>query len=691
MRLPALTSGALELRRFGRNRLTRVAVAGLVLLPLLYAGLYLWSFWDPYARLSHVPVALVVDDKPVTANGKTVHAGADLADELRKRKVFDWHTVGQDAADDGVRSGKYYLALTIPSDFSSRIASPSRSGAPQAAALRLRLNDANNYVVGTLAQAAFKEVSTAAGSDAVRGYLDQIFVSFGKLHGELGKAANGAGQLADGSGKAHDGAGKLAGGLGKAHSAGEQLTSGLGTLHDGTGQLADGSRQVSDGMSQLTAAVDRAAEAVVPLLRENAPQIRSAALLVAKGADRLADAAGTLPARSSEAVRDAEKARAELDRHLAAHPEIPADVRHRLTRAAEQVVSVARQVDRYVQAHTADLRKLAADAREAERLAREVAANAPTLADRIEAARRNVDRLNGGARQVASGAARIDAGTGKAFTGTSELTSGLGRLSEGAVTLDTALLQISEGSGELARGLKDGAKRVPSYGEDERGDRAEIMSSPVRLASATDNKAPNYGTGFAPFFVPLALWVGGMVIYMMLRPLNPRALAGTAPGWRVALAGWLPAAAIGVAQAGVVLAVLRFGLGLEAEHWAGLIAFLALASAAFLAVIQWVNARFGPVGRVLALALLMVQLTSAAGTYPIETSPGFFQAVQPFLPMPWVVSAVRHLIGGGDLTAVWQGGAVLVAFLAGGLALTALAARHNRVWTIERLHPVLRL
>ncbi|MFB4306140.1 YhgE/Pip family protein [Actinomadura sp. GTD37] len=114
-------------------------------------------------------------------------------------------------------------------------------------------------------------------------------------------------------------------------------------------------------------------------------------------------------------------------------------------------------------------------------------------------------------------------------------------------------------------------------------------------------------------------------------------------------------------------------------------------AAAFLAVIQWVNARFGPVGRILALALLMLQLTSAAGTYPIETSPRFFQAIRPYLPMSWVVDGVRRLIGGGQLTVVWQGCAVLAAFLAGGLALTALAVRRDRVWTVRRLHPALKL
>ncbi|WP_433328567.1 YhgE/Pip family protein [Spirillospora sp. CA-294931] len=691
MRLPVLSTGGLELRRFLRNPLTLIAVVGLMLLPLLYAGLYLWSFWDPYARLKHVPVALVVQDRPAKADGRTVNAGAELAKELKKRQVFDWRTVSEERARQGVRDGDYYMALTIPRDFSSRIASPSGDGRPSAAGLKLQLNDANNYVIGTLAQAAFKEISAAAAGDAVRGYLDQIFISFGKLHGKLGEAADGAGKLADGSGQARDGAGKLKGGIDQAHDGSAKLTSGLGTLREGADKVAEGNRQLAGGTRRLATAVDRAGDVVVPLLRTHAPDIRRAALLVADGADLLADGAGKLPAETEAAVKRAEQARDDLARHLDQYPEIPPDVARRLTDAADQVVAVARKVDGYIDAHVTELREIAANARTVERIACKIAKDAPALAGKVESARRNIDRLDAGAQRLASGSAQLGTGAGKLLSGSSTLTSGLGTLSDGAVTLESALGQIADGNQDLAAGLKDGARQVPAYGKAERDARADMMSSPVRLASTTDNKAPNYGTGFAPFFVTLALWVGGMLIFMLLRPVSPRAQASTAPAWRVALAGWLPAAAIGAGQVLIVLAVLHFSLGLQAARWPGLIAFLCLTAAAFMAVIQWANARFGPLGRVVALALLMLQLTSAAGTYPIETSPVFFQAIRPFLPMSWAVDAVRHLIGGGSLSPVWQGCAVLAAFLAGGLALTALAVRQNRVWTMKRLHPALKL
>ncbi|MER6943158.1 YhgE/Pip family protein [Nonomuraea sp. NPDC000554] len=300
-------------------------------------------------------------------------------------------------------------------------------------------------------------------------------------------------------------------------------------------------------------------------------------------------------------------------------------------------------------------------------------------------------KLRDGSAQVTSGIGSLGSGLVRLSDGASQLQSGTDRLHDGAIKIDKGMDKLAKGSTDLANGLDDGAKQIPDYDAQQRQARTDVMSDPVRLAKTVNNEVPNYGTGFAPFFLPLALWVGAMIAYMVLKPLNQRRLAGTQGALRIALSGWLPAVALGAAQVGVLLAVLRFALGLEAAHWAGVAGLLLLAAAAFLAIVQAVNALLGPPGRVAALALLMLQLTSAAGTYPIETSPGFFQTISPWLPMSWVVSALRRLISGGDLTVVWQACGVLSAFLVLGLALTTLAVERGRTWSVKRLHPELSL
>src|SRR5690606_41272279 len=93
--------------------------------------------------------------------------------------------------------------------------------------------------------------------------------------------------------------------------------------------------------------------------------------------------------------------------------------------------------------------------------------------------------------------------------------------------------------------------------------RTEVMADPVKLVSRDLHKAPNYGTGFAPYFIPLSLWVGAMVAYMLIAPMNRRALAAGASAWRVALAGWLPGVAIGVLQTVALLAGLPWAIGVQ--------------------------------------------------------------------------------------------------------------------------------
>ncbi|MFI6016999.1 YhgE/Pip family protein [Streptomyces sp. NPDC051287] len=694
MRSPRLA--ALELRRFGRGRLPRAALVALLVLPLLYGALYLWSFWDPYGRLDRIPVALVNDDKGASADGQKITAGADIVDGLRDSRTFDWHRVSAAEARRGVENGTYYLSLTMPADFSSRIAS-SAGDSPETGALQVRTNDANNYIVGQISRTVFNEVRSAASAKASRSFLDRIFISFADIHGQTVKAAEGADTLTGGIGKAEKGSKDLADGLKDAQSGSGKLVKGIKKLDTGSGTLKDGSRQVADGTRTLADQVDGVYGKVGPYLADNEKTIGDTARLVADSARTVRGNLDVLVKAAPVAAKSAHTAAATLDEVYRARcsagllddPVCP-DLK-KARDAADDVAAVADDLDTLIADQHGDLKTLDADLGVLQKQAEALADRAPHLSEDVADAVKKIDKLNDGAARVAAGAARLHSGLGTALTGATGLDSGLGKLRTGADDLSGGLYKLVDGSGRLAGGLHDGAARIPDYGTQDRDRRTGVMADPVQLASRDLHKAPNYGTGFAPYFIPLSLWVGAMVAYMLIQPLNRRALAAGSSAWRIALAGWLPVVAIGVLQTAALMAVLHWAIGLEMVHAAGTVGFLFLVTACFAAIVQWLNARFGAAGRILVLALLMLQLTSAGGTYPVQTSPGFFNAIHPFLPMSYIVEALRRLITGGGQGPVWQACAVLTAFTAGTLALTALSARRRQVWTLDRLHPELTL
>ncbi|MFH8633587.1 YhgE/Pip family protein [Streptomyces lydicus] len=733
MRSPRLA--ALELRRFGRGKLPRLGLVALMLIPLLYGALYLCSFWDPYARLDKIPVALVNEDRGATAGGKKITAGEDLTEKVTDSKTFDWQEVSAADAAKGVENGTYYLSLTVPKDFSERIASSS-GDAPQTGALQVRTNDANNYVVGSISKTVFSEIRAKTSATSTRGMLDKIFVSFSDLHDKTAEAADGAGKVDKGLGTAKDKTGELADGLGKLDQGSGAVSKGAGDVSKGAGdlskgagklnqgaelaagkarQLSRGAGQVADGTQQLADKVQGIAKKDLPFLRAHGKEIGEKAQTVADLTQRLDEDLSKLPGDSARAAGQARKNAddaAELYRQrcgvLATDPDCPklkalADGTAVAADAAEKVNDTVARTD-FGQLHT----KL----RELHGVAVTVAEQAPGIADRADTAIEQINALNSGAHKVSQGASQFAGGiatlargtgtladgagtladgAGKVADGAGKVHSGLGDAKDGAEKLTGGLFKLKDGSNQLADGLHSGVAKIPDYDKKDRDARTEVMADPVALAAKSLHKAPNYGTGLAPYFIPLSLWVGAMVAFMLLQPLGKRALAAGAPGWRIALGSWLPAYAVGVVQVLALMAVLHWGLGLEMARSGATVGFLLLATACFTALIQLLSAFFGPAGRVLTLVVLMLQLTSAGGTYPVQTSPGFFAAVHPFLPMSYVVDGLRRLITGGDLAVVWQGCAVLAAFTLGALALTALTARGRQVVRMKDLHPELSL
>ncbi|MYT30508.1 MULTISPECIES: YhgE/Pip domain-containing protein [unclassified Streptomyces] len=747
MRSPRLA--ALELRRFGRGKLPRLGLVALMLIPLLYGALYLCSFWDPYSRLDKIPVALVNEDQGATADGKKLTAGADLARNVKDSKTFDWEQVSAAEAAKGLEKGDYYLSLTVPKDFSERIAS-SGGDDPQTGALQVRTNDANNYIVGSISKTVFSEIRAKTSAKSSRAFLDKIFVSFSDLHDETAKAADGAGkvndglgtakektgELADGLGKLNDGAGKLdkgagdlSNGLGTLGKGAGDLNNGLGTLQNGVSQaaakskeLSQGASQVANGTQQLVDQIGGLAKKDLPYLKQHGKEIADGARFVVKVTEDVDDFLSKLPANSSKAAAQARKnaddAQALYEaRCTGGNTDADCARLKGIAVGTADGADLAKKVDNAIA--QADFGQLRAKLREVQQGAQMVADQVPDIVKNADGQLAQLNKLNAGAHQVAqgagqfagglgaltdgagrlqngagdlqNGAGRLQNGAGDLANGAGQLHDGLGTAHDGAEKLSGGLYKLKDGANQLATGLHSGVAKIPDYDKKDRDTRTDVMSDPVKLAAKSMHKAPNYGTGLAPYFIPLSLWVGAMVAYMLLAPLGKRALAAGAPGWRIALGSWLPAFAIGVVQVLALMAVLHWALGLEMERAGATIGFLMLGTACFTALIQLLSAFFGPAGRVLTLVVLMLQLTSAGGTYPVQTSPGFFSWIHPFLPMSYVVDGLRRLITGGDLDIVWQGSIVLAAFTVGALALTALAARSRQVVRMKDLHPELSL
>jgi putative membrane protein len=200
-----------------------------------------------------------------------------------------------------------------------------------------------------------------------------------------------------------------------------------------------------------------------------------------------------------------------------------------------------------------------------------------------------------------------------------------------------------------------------------------------------------YGAGLAPFFLALAAWIGGYVLFLLFRPLSRRAMAANQTPIRVALGGWFGPLAVGVCQMVVMLTVVAFAVKVHPADFPATLGFLILVSAVFIAVVHMLNAWFGAAGQFLGLVLMVVQLVSAGGTFPWQTIPAPLYPVHHLLPMSYAVDGLRQLMYGGQLDRVTGDVVVLLVWGVGAIALTGVAARRQRRWTVSRIQPELTL
>lgn len=648
-----------------------LTIAGILLVPLAVGGLLLAGLWKPADRLEQVTAAIVNDDEPVELDGQTVPLGRQLAAGLvtggsdaedgatasvsssNVQQNFTWVLTDADDAAEGLADGSYATVVTIPEDFSAAATSYAGDADDATrATVDIATSDRSRLVDDAVSELVTSTAISVLNGTLTQSYLENVYVGFDTLGSSLGDAADGATKLADGV---------------------TQLGTGATALSDGVRQLGTGASGLAGGIRQVGTGADGLASGLTQLSTQTGT-VAGGLTRLSTGATALGQGAQASAGYAGQSATLAQGMAADVGALLADCQTTPAP--HCAT-----VLSLAQQLG-ITTATPADGTLLYATGAAAAASSGVSAGltqsqnGQPSFVDGLAASAGGVTAIAGGIGQTAAGAAKLADGTDRLASGADQLASGAAAAASGGTDLADGATQVSSGATELADGLGQATDGLPAYTDDQGSALASVVAEPVERTG--DDAAELFGAASIPFFATIALWLGGLAMYLLLAAVPQRALGSTRSPLRQALRTGLPGLALGAAQ-GVALGVaLSIVIDLEPMAGLGFAGLSALAGLAFAAVNQALVAAFGGIGRFVSMLVAVLGLATAV----VSTVPAWFDAIVGVLPIASALGGMQAIVEGG----AWGGSAVaLVLWTLGALGVTTLAIARRRTVPADRL------
>lgn len=772
-----------ELFTIFKNKKILIPIIAVMFVPVLYAGMFLWAFWDPYDKLDELPVAVVNGDSGATLDGERLLLGDELVSKLKGSKQFAFEFVDKKEAYKKLKDQNYYMVIEIPKDFSEN-ATTLLNKQPKKLELIYTPNEGYNFLSAQIGGTAAEKIKTAVAEKVTETYAETMFEKVSKLADGVNQASDGAGQLSDGTVDLNNGAKDLKEGLATLAKKSIEFNDGMKTAEIGADKLAAGSNDLSNGLATL------AQKSIV--FDQGVKDASSGSRKLASGSNELknglAAADSKLPlliAGTNKAYAGAEQLKSDLPAGIAE------EIGKQLTGSVGQLNA---GIDQFESAMGATLAAQIADQTIAEQTAKmqELAKtllangvspelvngimakeqqNAPTkeqlqqqisseLSPKLDVAfkqfksgvneqlsgatngledkiknqtnpyfddliggigainegqkslqhgvhdlyvgstqlNNGTKELSAGMNQLTDGADKITDGTGQLATGSNSLkngssdfkngmnqltagsgaiTSGAGRLADGSNQLTDGTSKLSDGAKELAGKLAEGAQDAAKVHPDSKT--YNMMADPVKLDSEKINHVPNYGTGFTPYFLSLGLYVGALLLSIVFSLREPAVMPASGFNWFASKFSIM--AGVGILQALIADVIILVGLDLQVQSVPEFILFSIMTSLTFVALIQLLVTAFADAGRFLAIVILIFQLTTSAGTFPLELIPNFLQHFSNLLPMTYTVKGFKAVISSGDFSYMWQNFMILftymLVFALGSIAFLTMKFKHQ--------------
>lgn len=661
------------------NVMSLVLIGGLIFLPSLYAWLNIKASWDPYAQTNQIPIGFVNEDEGANIRGEDIDVGQDLEDYLKEDNNFNWQFVNRTEGIAELEYGTFYAMIVVPKDFSETLGSVIQSE-PKKATMEYFVNEKINAIAPKITDKGASVIVEELSSEFISTVNGVIFEMFNEIGLELEESMPDIEQfeeyvftLEKELPNIHE----------KLVDMDDQLTKASKMIEIATNKIPEAKEVMQKGLNAIHKTdtflqkVESEIKAISPALKEEVKEIETVFTDVETKRNEIEKAiVAEKDAIDIEAIeKELPEMAVQIDEMIVSLQKIQDELTEPNNQIEELInnLQMIKEDINHVESKTVDIKafieqheQFYQDLQDNINVVTEIDLQKfvqqyeeeiePNMLAEIHKGQQTVQQAKDKLTEINDTVPEIEAMLGNTET----------KISEGQEALDKLFAsypQIQDRVNSLAdtirkvqdeTDIKEIVELLLNDSEKEKG----FFAEPVVLNRNEVFPVPNYGTGMTPFYTVLSLWVGGLLLISLLSPNVPE----TALNSKITYTGrLLTFISIGLLQTLIVTMGDMFIIGVDVSHPIWFVIFGLLISFVFMSIVYTAVAILGDVGKAVAIILLVLQIASSGGTYPVVLLPEFFQSVNPFLPFTYGVDLMREAVGG----IIWRRALTDIVFLIG--------------------------
>lgn len=646
-----------------KTKIMKVAIIfGVLILPLIYSIVYLGGFWDPYGNLDDIPVALVNED-----DCEKDCKGQELVDQLTDAATFDYNIVSKEEAEEGLLDKTYYAIITIPSDFTDSFNKASTKERRQAT-ITYSPNKKTSYLASQMINTALSKVEAKLESSVTSEVVDTLTDTLNEVPEQTKQIEDGLVTINNGTSKLNSGVATLKNGTTTLNTSYKAFDGGINELTSGLNTLSTNYKTLDDGINSLYDSVHNTL----------IPTVNGAVSNLSAGVAQLKTGSNTL---NSKIVSGDYKN--QMDNFMTTTSSVYSNLstlcadENFKTNYSTYYASLCPAATGYNQTVISALKgstdSIVDSTNDINNGINSLATNLSgmsSLTSGLNTLDESILKLKNGSTTVYQGINKLKDGAGTLSTSSNKISSGIN-------TLDTSVSTLKSGTEELNNGVSSAKNQVSEKIKETENDLEQLnglsdyASDSVKINEKDYGKVDKYGVFFAPYFISISLWVGGIIILIGIYydPDNKFNLIGRFTKNRNAR--MLIYNVLGILQAIILAFVLKSSMGFDVTSNLLYYGTCILISISFLSIIMFLFFNFKDVGKFLAVVLLVLQLAASAGSFPIETEPAFYRTIFPFMPMKYSIELLRESLVNTDSAIITKNVLVLLGIFVvfGGLTL----------------------